>query len=379
MEPTPPVAAQQPHVLNEHGHRRDDPYFWMRLSEAQREAAAPDPHTQQVIDHLNAENAYTDRMLAPVKELRTTLFQEMKGRVKETDMSVPYRENGYWYSSRFEEGKEYAIHMREPVGADKDVMPTTFTDIVDENVLAKGHSFFDLGDLEISPDNGLMAYSVDTVGRRQYTVYFRDLRTGEDLPDVITHTSGGGAFADERTFFYARKDRTLRSYKVFRHILGTDQKQDVEVFHEKDTAYSCEVYRSRSDQFVIINSESTLSSDNLLLPVSDPLGAFKAFIPREEEHEYSILHVKAHAGTPGGFYILTNWNAKNFRMMQCPEGDTAKSAWTEVVAHRDDVLLEDLDVFSDHWVLTERSNGLVDLRVHRLSNAEEHRIAFKDP
>ncbi|MFT3884435.1 MAG: hypothetical protein QM724_03090 [Flavobacteriales bacterium] len=251
VEPIPPVAAQEPHLLNEHGRQRMDPYAWMRLSEAQREARVPDAHTRKVIDHLNAENAYTDQMLAPMKELRAKLFQEMKGRIKETDMSVPYRENGYWYGSRYEEGREYAIHMRAPVGVEKDVTPAELTDILDENKLAEGHTFFDLGDFEISPGNGIAAYSVDTVGRRQYTVRFRDLRTGEDLADTITHTSGGGAWADDRTFFYARKDRTLRSYKVFRHILGTGQEQDVEVYHEKDAAYSCEVYRSRSDRFVI--------------------------------------------------------------------------------------------------------------------------------
>lgn len=377
--PVPPVAIKEPHTLTAHGHTRIDDYFWMRLSEDQRNAATPDAATQRVIDHLNAENAYCDSMMAPVAQLREDLFAEMKARVKETDLSVPYRENGYWYNFRYEEGKEYPVHMRAPVGPVKDEMPTAFTDFLDENRMAEGHTYFDLGDFEISPGNGLAAYSLDTVSRRQYDIRFRDLATGSDLPDLITNTSGGGAWADDRTFFYARKDKTLRSYKIFRHVLGTPQEKDVEVFHEKDATFSCDVYRSRSDRFVIINSESTLSSEHRLLPVDQPLGTFQVLFPREKEHEHSIMHVPATAGAPGRFYILTNWKAQNFRLMECPENNTAKAAWTEVVPHRADVLLEDVDLFKDHLVLSERRNGLVHLRVRKLSTGAEHEIAFHDP
>jgi len=374
--PKAPVAATEPHSITAHGHTRNDPYFWMRLSEAQREAEVPDAHTQRVVDHLKAENAHAEELLGPVKELRETLFAEMKGRIKETDMSVPYRENGYWYSYRYEAGHEYPVHMRTPAApGEEDIPPQErFTDFLDENLMAQGHDYFDLGDYEISPGNRLVAYSVDTVSRRQYEVRFRDLETGQELPDVITRTSGGGAFADEKTFFYSRKDRTLRSYKIFRHVLGTDPETDVEVFHEKDNAFSCDVYRSRSDAYVIIATDSTMSSEHWLLPVADPMGAFAVFLPREAEHEHSILH------GPDGFLILTNWEAKNFRLMHCAEADHAdRSKWTEVIPHREDVLLEDIDLFKDHLVISERREGLTHLRIRRLSTGAEHEIRFHDP
>ncbi|MBK8341243.1 MAG: S9 family peptidase [Flavobacteriales bacterium] len=364
----PPIAAKESHTLTTHGHTRIDEYFWMRLSEEQRSAAKPDAHTQRVVAHLEAENSYTDSLMAPVRGLREKLFKEMKARVKEDDLSVPYRENGYWYNFRYEKGKEYAIHMRR---ADRDAAPET--DILNENILAEGHEFFDLGDFEIAPGNNICAYSVDTVGRRLYSIHFRDLVTGNDLPDVVPNTSGGGAWADDRTFFYAVKDSTLRDHKILRHVLGTDPSTDVEVFHEADPAYSCDVGRSRSDRFVMIATGSTMSTEELLLPVDRPMGAFTVFQPREEEHEYSAQHV------PGKFYILTNWNAQNFRLMECPEDKTGKEHWKEVIAHRDEVLLEDVDLFRDHMVISERREGLVHLRVRKFSTGAEHEIAFHDP
>ena len=190
---------------------------------------------------------------------------------------------------------------------------------------------------------------------------------------MITNTGGGGAWGDSRTFFYARKDRTLRSYKIFRHVLGTDEREDVVVFHEKDPAYSCDVFRSRSERYVIISTASTMSSEDRLLSVDDPLGSFKVFTPREEEHEYSIQHV------PGRFYIVTNWDAQNFRLMACPEDNTAKEAWVEVVPHREDVLIEDVDMFKGHMVVSERHAGLTRLVVRDLATGEEHVIPFNDP
>ncbi len=371
----PPQAAREPHALIAHGDTRQDDYFWMRLSEEQRDAKTPDAHTQRVIDHLNAENTYAEAMLAPVKRLREDLFKEMKGRVKETDLSVPYRENRYWYNFRFEEGKEYAIHMRAAVDpSSPSTMPADFVDFINENKLAEGHDYFDLGDYEISPDNTIMAYSIDTVSRRQYTIRFRDLSTGQELADVITRTSGGGAWADNKTFFYSRKDKTLRNHKIFRHALGTDEKNDVEVYHEKDKAFSCDVYRSRSDKYVMIGIESTLTTENRFLPVSEPFETFKVFLPREAGHEHSVVHV------PGKWSILTNWNAQNFRLMECAEDDHAdKSKWIEVIPHRADVLLEDVDLFKDHMVISEREDGLTHLRVRKLSTGTEHEIAFNDP
>lgn len=371
-QPRPPQAEKHDHLITAHGHQRNDPYFWMRLSEEQRSAPEPDAHTQRVMDHLVQENAYADSLLAPVEDLRERLFKELRSRIKEEDLSVPYRENGYWYNHRFEQGKEYAVHMRAKAGADGG-MPDVLEDFMNENTMAEGHDYFDLGDLEISPDNTLCAYSVDTIGRRQYEVRFKDLRTGVDLPDVITNTSGGGAWADNRTFFYSRKDKTLRNHQVLRHTLGTDESMDVVVFHETDAAFSCDVYRDRCDAFVMISTGSTMSTEEWYLPVSEPLGLFRVFLAREEEHEYSVQHAN------GEFFILTNWNAKNFRFMKCTLENTAKEAWVEVLAHREEVLLEDVDLFKDHFVFSERAEGLTHLRVHRISSGAEHAIVFNDP
>lgn len=375
-EPRPPVAEKRPFTITAHGHSRTDEYHWMRLSEAQRNAPVMDAVTREVVDHLNAENSYTEAMLSPVKQLREDLFAEMKARIKETDMSVPYREHGFWYRYRFEEGQEYAVHLRAP--AEGEGMPSdqsaAWAVILDENKMAEGHSFFDLGDFEVSPNNGLLGYSVDTVGRRKYEVRFRDLATGKDLPDVITNTGGGCAWADDRTVFYPRKDSTLRSYRIYRHVLGTDPASDQVVFEEKDPAFSCDVHRSRSDRFVMIVTESTMSSEHHYLPVGEPLGAFRVFLPREDDHEHTVIHV------PGKWYILTNWEAQNFRLMECAEGDTRdKSKWKVVVPHREEVLLEDVDAFRDHLVFSERKEGLTHLRIRRLSDGHEHEIAFNDP
>lgn len=371
--PQPPKADKEPRTVELHGISRTEDYDWMRLSEEERAAKTPNGHTRRVVDHLLKENAYTDEVLAPVADLREALFREMKGRIKESDLSVPYRENGYWYRFRYDAGAEYPVHMRAPVGADRDEIPEDFTDFLDENAMAQGHEHFDLADFEIAPGNQLMAYSLDTVGRRKYTIRFRDLRTGQDLPDQITNAGEGGAFADDRTFFYVRKDRSLRNARVFRHVLGTDPSTDKEMFHERNRAFSCEVYRSRSDRFVVISTESTLSSEHRLLRTDDPMGEFRTLFPRERKHEFSIMHV------PGKFYVLTNWKARNFRLMECPEEETAKSRWTEVVPHREDVLLEDAEVFREQLVITERRNGLAHLRILPLAGGEEHEITFHDP
>lgn len=378
-EITPPRAAQKPFELTAHGHTRTDEYHWLRLSEEQRNAPEPDAHTKEVVAHLEAENAYCEAVLAPVKKLREDLFKELRARIKEEDLSVPYRENGYWYHSRFEEGKEYAIQVRR-----KDEPGAPEQDFLDENKLAEGTTYYDLGDFEVSPGNSIVCFSEDRVGRRQYELRFRDLNTGKDLPDVITNTGGGCAWADDRTVFYPRKDETLRTYRIYRHELGTPESQDVLVFEEKDPAFSCDVYRSRSDRFVMITTESTTSSEHLMLSVDDPKGVFKPFLPREEDHEHTVIHVpafaEATAGMPGKWYIVTNWKALNFRLMECAEGETAdKRKWKEVIPHRADVLLEDVDAFRDHLVLSERSDGLTHLVVCRLSDGRQHEITFNDP
>ncbi len=371
----PPVAVKKPHVLQAHGHERVDEYYWMRLSEEQRSEDPPDAHTKEVIDHLNSENAYTEVVLAPVKDLRDSLFKEMRSRIKETDLSVPYKENGYWYHHRFEEGKEYAVHVRR-----KNEEGAEEVDFLNENELAEGSSYFDLGDHEVSPGNGIVAYSIDRIGRRQYEIRFRDLATGVDLPDIITNTGGGCAWADDRTVFYPRKDHTLRSYRIYRHVLGTDPAKDEVVFEEKDPAFHCDVYRGHTDRKVMIATESTLISEYLHLSVEDPMGEFRVFLPREEDHEHTPVFVPGDGAAPGKWYIITNWKAQNFRLMECEEGRTKdKRNWKEVIPHREDVLLEDVDVFKDHLVFSERREGLAHLRIRRISDGQEHEIEFNDP
>ena len=330
----PPVAKQVAHTLVQHGHERNDEYHWMRLSEEQR-STLDDPHTKEVVDHLNAENGYTEHILAPVKELREQIFSEMKARIKQDDISAPFRENGYWYRHRFETGKEYAIHERK-----EDVDGADWEVLLDENLMAVGHEYFDLGSYEPNPDNTILAYTVDTVGRRKFSIHFRDLRTGEELPDFIQDGSSGCAWADNKTVFYARKDETLRSSMIYRHVLG-DNDEDPKVYQEHDEEFNCYVYRSRSDRYVIIGTYSTLTNEYHLLSVDDPMGEFEPFLPREKGHEYGIDHAE------NGWYISTNWNARNFRLMKCSEQERAKENWSEVIAHRDDVRLEDVEVFKN--------------------------------
>ncbi len=369
---SPPKAIKKPHSIIAHGHERMDEYYWVQLTEAQREAVVHDANTKEVIAHLEAENTYCEAILAPIASLREELYTEIKARIKEDDLSVPYRENGYWYHHRYEEGKEYPVHVRR-----KDEPDAEELDLFNENEMAEGSAYFDLADFEISPGNGIAGYSQDKVGRRQYELRFKDLFSGQELPDLITNTAGGCAWADDTTVFYPRHDETLRSYRIHRHKMGTDPAMDVVVFEEKDTAFNCDVYRSRSDRYVMITTESITSSEHLMLPVEDPNGKFTVFIAREEEHEHSVMHFP---GPTSKWYILTNWEAQNFRLMECGENGTAqKSNWKEVIPHRDDVLLEDVETFKDHLVISERRDGLTHLVVHRLSDAAVHEITFNDP
>lgn len=369
---TPPQAQKRTHTIQAHGQERLDEYYWLQLTEDQRNASSPDAHTKEVEAHLDAENAYCEAMLEPVKQLREELFSEIKSRIKEDDVSVPYRENGYWYHHRFEEGKEYPVHVRR-----QDVAGASDMDIFNENVMAAGLSYYDLADFDIAPGNEYAGYSEDKVGRREYELRFRNLFTGKELPDVITNTAGGCAWADDKTVFYPRQDEVLRSYRIYRHTLGTDPETDVVVFEETDPAFSCDVYRSRSNSYVMIVTESITSSEYRMLPVNNPNGTFKTFLPRKEEHEYSVMH---EPGAPGKWYIITNWEALNFRLMECAENATAdKGHWKEVIAHRDDVLLEDIETFKNHLVVTERREGLTHMVVRRYSDGAEHTMHFNDP
>ena len=364
-----PDAMQKDSVLLAHGHTRIDPYFWMRLSDDQKTADEPDEQTSRVVNYLEAENSYTEKVMSHTEETQEKLYEEIVGRIKQDDESVPYLSNGYWYYQRYEEGGEYPIYCRKKgnLDAEEEV-------ILNVNELAEGYDFYNVSRPVVSPDNKLVAFAVDTLSRRVYTIHFKNLETGEILADELPNAQPGGAWAnDNKTFFYTTKNKvSLLSEKIRRHKLGTSISKDVVVYHEEDPSFYIGVYKSKSDDYIIIGNESTLVSDYHYLPANDPEGEFQQFIPRGEEHEYSIEHYK------DKWYILTNWEATNFRLMETPVGNTAQANWKEVVSHRENVLLTDLEVFENYLVLSERSNALTHLRIMNQQNAEEHFVNFDE-
>jgi oligopeptidase B len=369
----PPMAKKIPFEMTQHGDTRVDNYYWMRLSDEQKNApdSTRDQQTKDVLDYLNAENAYTKSMLAHTDAFQTKLFEEMKGRIKETDQSVPVKDNGYWYYTRYEAGKDYAFNCRK-----KDSMETGTEEVlVDGPALAQGHDYWALGGLDVSEDNTILVYSEDIVSRRIYTASFRNIQTGEMLADKIEGISGCPVWAnDNKTLFYVKKDpTTLRDFQIWKHILGTPQSNDVVVFEEKDEEFSCFVYKTKSKKFMVIGSNQTLSNEYRVLSADAPAGDFKVIQPRERNLEYSIDHYGDR------FYITTNLDAKNFRLMSCPESATTKENWQEVIAHRADVFLEGIEIFKDYLVVEERKSGLVQLRVIRWGDKSEYYVEFQDP
>ena len=273
-KPMPPIATKNPHILEIHGKKRVDEYYWLRERES-----------PEVIEYLEAENAYFRQMTAHTEKFREELFQEMKARIREDDTSVPYKLNGYWYITRFEVGKEYPVYTRK-----KGSLESEEEILFDANQLAAGHDYFDLRGISVSPDNKLAAFGTDTVSRRLYDIRIRNLETGEDFEDVLPHTTGGGVWAtDNRTFFYTRKDpETLRADAIFKHRLGTPASEDELVYLEEDETFNTYVYKSKSRKYIIIGSFSTLTSEYRILPADEPEGEFRIFTPRQRGVEYSI-------------------------------------------------------------------------------------------
>ena len=364
-----PIADKVEHIIETHGDKRNDPYFWMRLTDEQKHAENPDEHTQKVLDYLKAENDYTNAALKDTEAFQENLYEEIVGRIKKTDESVPYFKNGYWYYTKFEEESEYAIYCRK-----KQTMDAAEEVLVDANKLAEGHEFYQLGGLNVSPDNKLLAISEDVLSRRIYTIRFLNLETGEFLDDIIENTTGGGAWAnDNSTFFYTTKNKvTLLSEKVYKHKLGTKNAEDQLVYEEKDKSFYIGVYRSKSGKFIIIYNSSTLVSDYHILESDNPDGQFRQVTVREKDHKYQIFHFE------DKFYIVTNWEAKNFRLMEVSDQNTSKENWKEVIAHRDEVLLNSIDVFKNHLVISERSNALTHIRIINQQTKEEHYMAFDE-
>lgn len=365
-----PDALQKDSVLTIHGDSRTDPYFWMRLTDEQKMAENPDAQTQRVLDYLNSENAYTKTVMKDTDSLQKELFEEIVSRIKQTDESVPYFKNGYWYYTRYEEGKEYPIYARK-----KGNMEVKEELLLNVNQLAEGHEYFSVNGLEVSPDNKLLAFGTDTLSRRVYHIKFKNLETGEMLDDKLDNTTGSGAWAnDNKTYFYTTKNEvSLLPEKIFRHTLGNTNQQDELVYEEKDPSFYIGVSKSKSDEYVIIWTGSTVSSDYYILDAEDPNGEFRQFASRERDHEYSIEHFE------DKFYVVTNWDAKNFRLMETPENATSKENWKEVIPHREDVLLSGIEVFDEHLVVSERSNALTQLRIMNQENEDEHYLEFDEP
>jgi oligopeptidase B len=358
--PEPPMAAIRPTNLELHGQVRVDEYFWLR------ERASPD-----VIAYLEAENRYTAAMTEHLEPLRARLFEEIKGRIKQDDSSVPYRIDDWLYYVRFEDGKQYPIFARK-----RNALEAPEQIMLDANVEAEGHGYFHARADVVSPDHRVLAWATDTAGRRFYTIRFRDLTTGETYPDVIPNVTNNLVWAnDSRTLFYTRQDPvTLRWHQVWRHRLGTDAAEDVLVYEEADDTFSTWVFRTKSRQNLMIASWQTLSSEYRYLAADDPEGAFRVVLPREGKHEYEADHFG------DWFYIRSNDGARNFRLMRAPVAAVSKETWEEVIPHRDDVLLEGFEVFRDHLVVTERKGGLVRLRVRPWADAQaEHYIDFGEP
>lgn len=364
---TPPDVAKKPHEMTIHGDTRVDDYYWMRLTDEQKSAKEKDRHTQEVVDYIDAENDYTESRLKHTKKFQDKLFDEIVGRIKKDDESVPYLDNGYFYYTRYEKGKEYAIHCRK-----KGSLDSKEEILLDENVLAKGHDYFAVGGMDVSPDNQWMSYGVDLVSRRIYTIYFKNLVTGDVLKETIPNSTGSVAWAnDNKTVFYTSKNEvTLLPEKIWRHKVGTDSAKDELVYEEKDESFYNGVYRSKSGEFIIIWNSSTLVSDYHILSANDPDGEFNNFSPRGTEHEYSIDHYQ------DKFYIITNWEAKNNRLMETSENATDMGNWKEVISHRNDVHLLGMEIFKDHLVLNERKDGLRGLRVINQKNGQDEYINF---
>jgi oligopeptidase B len=335
---------------------RIDNYYWLN-----------DREDQEVIDYLNAENDYLKADLKHTEKFQEDLFEEMKSRIKEDDESVPYKKDGYYYITKFKKGNEYPIYIRkkESLNAEDDIM-------FDVNVMAKDFDYYQLGGISISTNNTIAAYGVDTVSRRIYTIRFKNLETGELYDDVIEGTTGGCTWAnDNKTVFYTRKDeQTLRSFKVFKHILGTDSADDIEIYHEEDDTFNTFVYKTKSKKYLVIGSSHSISSEYRILDANTPDGEFKIFQEREKNHEYSFGHYN------GEFYIHTNLDAQNFRLMKTSENKTEKENWTEFIAHREDVMLEGLEIFKNYFVLEERENGLNKIRIQTWDGKVDYYLPF---
>ena len=355
---SPPSAKKIPSKLTKFESVRVDNYFWLNNRD-----------NPEVIDYLEKENDYYEIMTSHTKSFQQEIFKEIKDKIKEDEESVPYFLNGYWYVTKFEKEKNYPIYIRK-----KDTLKSKEQILFDCNVLAKGHEFFNLSNFKISPNNKFIAFSTDTVSRRLYTIKIKNLETGEILEESIDNSSGSFAWAnDNKTLFYTNRDiKTLRNDKIYRHTIGENSNKDKLVFHEKDNTFYTSVSKSKSNKFIIISSYSTLTSEFQFLDASNPQEEFKLFNKRKRGLEYSVSHYGK------DFYIITNTdNSKNYKLMKTPIFNTEYKNWKDVIKHRDDVMLEGIDIFKDYLVISERFNGLSRINIKKWDNSENYYLDFK--
>ena len=353
-----PKAKRIPVKLEKHDDIRVDDYYWLN----QRD-------NKEVLAYLEEENNFYNALTDHTKSFQKELFEEMKGRIKEDDSSLPYKLNGYWYITRYEIGKEYPIYSRK-----KDNLEAVEEIMFNCNELAEGHEYFELRGVTVSPDNKLAAFGTDTISRRQYHIQIKNLETGEIYADKIDNTTGSAAWAnDNKTLFYTKKDPvTLRSDKIYKHVLGNPSEKDELIFHEQDSTFNTFVYKSKSKKYIIIGSYSTLTSEFQILNANNPNGDFKLFSEREKGLEYSVYHFE------NNFYILTNRDkATNFKLMKVDEKNTSSEHWEEFISHRPTILLEDIEIFKGYYVLTERDNGLSKLKITKWDDSDSYYIPFE--
>ena len=357
-EITEPRAEKINKIMTMHNHERVDEFYWLNERE-----------NPKVIDYLNAENDYRDAYMEKYKGLENELFEEIKSRIKEDDSSVPYLDNGYYYYTRYEKGKQYPIYCRK-----KDNLNNPEEILIDANEMSQGHEYFRIGGIDISPNNKIMAYSVDTVSRRLYTIKFKNLESGEEGVHSIPNTSGGATWAnDNKTIFYNQKNKnTLRTERVMRHVLSSD-KNDEEVFYESDDEFNLYSYKSKSEKYIMVVSGKTISDEISFLSADNPNEDLKIFQKRIDGLEYSVDHFG------DKWYIRTNLNgAQNFKLMQCDEDYTSSENWKEFIQHSESILLEGVEVFDDFMVITERENGQRRFNVISNNDGQSHYIDFEE-
>jgi len=357
--PNPPSAKRIPHQLECHGHVRIDEYYWLK-----------DRDNPEVLAYLQAENEYAAALRSHTRDLEQKLFEEIKGRIQQTDLSVPFKLGDYWYYTRYEEGKEYALYCRK-----KGSLTSPEEIMLDGNVLARGHDYFSLGNWKISSGQDILAFAIDTQGRRIYSIGFKSLTTGEMVGEFIPSVTGNMEWGnDNRTLLYARQDpETLRSFRIFRHALGEDPRQDALVYEETDETFSVYVGKTKSKRYLVLGSHQTITSECWYLNADTPEGEFQLFQGRERGHEYDVDHLGEH------FWIRTNDQAKNFRLMKAPLNSTHKHLWQEVIPHRSDVFFEGFELFQNYLVVEERMQGLIHLRILPSQGGTEHELDFGEP